>query len=354
MVVDDSIVTLADLTPTVLDFLGATAPSGLDGRSLLPVVRGEDRTTGVAYLETMSPQLAYDWAPLFGIRTREWKLVLGARPHLFHMLDDPQELRDQAAERPEVVEALERHVVQLRDFSGPALGSVPRAVSGAERAVLGSIGYVTLEAEDPNFDASDLPDPHDYVHADADMSRARMAFSAKDYDAAIEILEDLVRELPRTFLFRQTLGSAYTLADRPQDALREFLAAADLHDEPLDLHLQIVTVADACGMPDLVRTHLNKATERQGCPPEVFLTLAERLRESEGNDRAIAVLQRLLALEPQAQWPFRTYRALSQAFLDMGDLKSASVVGRRILRRDHISEAVKDQLRASARRASDQ
>lgn len=348
--VEGPLVTLADLMPTVLDFLGQPVPPGLDGRSLLPVIRGEDTSPGVAYLETLSPQLAYDWAPLFGVRTPEWKLVIGARPHLFHMLEDPRELRDRSTERPDVVEALERQIFYLRDERGPALGGAPLIVSGQERAILGGIGYVTLVAEDPDFDASDLPDPHDHVQAGVELSRARAALDAENYDDAIEILEEQVRLLPGTFLMRQGLGSAYALAGRPRDALQEFLAAAALHADPVDIHLQIAAVAERCGMPELVRSHLQLATEKAGCPPSTFLKLATLLRDSNWADGANDVLKRLLEREVEERWKPEVYRALGQAFTALGDSASASKVVRRMLRRDHIPESVKQQVRGSERR----
>ncbi|PAW81470.1 MAG: hypothetical protein B9S27_04585 [Opitutia bacterium Tous-C8FEB] len=86
---------LRDLYPTLCDLLGLATPAGLDGRSLLPVLRGEHR-------EVHDAVFGYFTDTQRMIRTAEgWKLIwypaIG-RTELFHLPADPDELRDLAGE----------------------------------------------------------------------------------------------------------------------------------------------------------------------------------------------------------------------------------------------------------------
>ncbi|MFN7955841.1 MAG: sulfatase [bacterium] len=90
-----------DLMPTLLDAVDVAAPTGLDGRSLLPLVRGETLPPAPAMLESaiagyQTPP-ARDGERLAGIRERGWKLVLARgqpRARLFHVASDPRERTD--------------------------------------------------------------------------------------------------------------------------------------------------------------------------------------------------------------------------------------------------------------------
>ncbi|MEY3608266.1 MAG: hypothetical protein RLZZ447_1054 [Verrucomicrobiota bacterium] len=118
-----------DLVPTLLAAAGATAPSGLPGYNLLPILRsgaptprqevfGETFAHDIADLERPAASLVYRW-----VIEGRWKLLLtydGAvsaryassnprtdpRPQLYDLLADPREDRNLAAAHPDVVARL--------------------------------------------------------------------------------------------------------------------------------------------------------------------------------------------------------------------------------------------------------
>lgn len=115
-------VSLADFFPTLLALAGRTPPAS-QGRQLL-VAKGEAGKEG----ETWSPvELAPDHPRLGGfllygpdrsaVIEGPWKLVYpedGELPvELYHLRDDPEEMRDLAKERPQVVERLRRTLRRL-------------------------------------------------------------------------------------------------------------------------------------------------------------------------------------------------------------------------------------------------
>jgi arylsulfatase A-like enzyme len=89
-------VTLMDLMPTVLDAIGAESPSGLDGRSLMPLLETPDAPFPERDLYVMRLL----WR---GLRTPEWKFVeqLGRdRAELFDIPGDPLEQHNLLHDHP--------------------------------------------------------------------------------------------------------------------------------------------------------------------------------------------------------------------------------------------------------------
>lgn len=140
-----------DILPTVLDVLGIDA-RGLDGESLLDLVRGErERAPRMAYADALN--LEDQHAPhklpgnnrdnLFCATDGRWKLVYHQRrpdqSELFDLETDPLELDDVASAHPEVVAHLRDWLVERRAFDFEP----PEASSGAgpDAESLRALGY---------------------------------------------------------------------------------------------------------------------------------------------------------------------------------------------------------------------
>lgn len=100
-----------DVFPTLAALLELEAPEGLGGRDLGPLLRGELEESGDA-----PAALAYIWRSDrqdHSIVAHPWKLILSLRPEggverfLYDVADDPEERRNLARERPDVVARLE-------------------------------------------------------------------------------------------------------------------------------------------------------------------------------------------------------------------------------------------------------
>jgi arylsulfatase A-like enzyme len=102
-----------DLMPTVLEAAGVEAPPNLDGKSLWPIIRGEqDGTTEAVFLSECA------WQAARGVVTCDYKLIrtMDSGPYrrprleLYDLRLDPEEV-DNAAERlPDVADRMERQL----------------------------------------------------------------------------------------------------------------------------------------------------------------------------------------------------------------------------------------------------
>jgi arylsulfatase A-like enzyme len=146
--VSEDLVANVDFAPTLLDIAGIEAPERMQGRSLLPLLRGaapDDWRTAVYYRYYMHLDRDHNVQASYGIRTRTHKLIhypghgsgaSGASEErrepeweLFDLIQDPDELHNRYGD-PEyaaVVEELTQRLGQLQESYGDTPeGVVPR------------------------------------------------------------------------------------------------------------------------------------------------------------------------------------------------------------------------------------
>jgi N-sulfoglucosamine sulfohydrolase len=76
----DAMVSWVDLLPTLLEAAGGEAPDDIDGRSFLPVLRGEAAGHRDRIFTTHSGDGRWNVYPIRSVRTPTWKLILNLHP----------------------------------------------------------------------------------------------------------------------------------------------------------------------------------------------------------------------------------------------------------------------------------
>jgi arylsulfatase A-like enzyme/Flp pilus assembly protein TadD len=160
----DDAVSLADVTPTILDTLGAEIPPSVEGRSLRPLLRGDRLPEPELYSECYVPQLHFGWSPLETLRFREYKYIEAPRPELYDVAKDPGELRNLCAERPALAEEYRRKLVSFVERHaglGRAHGSQPADPGVVRRLMM--LGYVSAGSAGSNQGLAPPVDPKDRI-----------------------------------------------------------------------------------------------------------------------------------------------------------------------------------------------
>ena len=113
--VNQGLMHVADVMPTVLEMAGASYPKTVDGREAPPLMGASWGKVLAGQAETPRTEqdsLAWELFGNRGVRQGEWKLRWEYKPYgkadweLFNLAADPSERKDLAAERPEKVKAL--------------------------------------------------------------------------------------------------------------------------------------------------------------------------------------------------------------------------------------------------------
>jgi arylsulfatase A-like enzyme/tetratricopeptide (TPR) repeat protein len=159
-VVSERVATV-DVVPTALGLLGLGPPPGLQGRDLRPALAGERLHTEAAYGESLFARLNCRWASLRSWTEGDWKLINGARPELYDLEHDPDEVRDRAAEEGERVERMRQGLAAALSRMAPGGDSAHAvALSPDQQERLRSLGYALGGSGGAGaIDEPGLPDP---------------------------------------------------------------------------------------------------------------------------------------------------------------------------------------------------
>ncbi|WP_420643991.1 sulfatase [Candidatus Leptofilum sp.] len=139
-------VSTMDIMPTLLELAGCRIPEKVLGKSLVPLWDGDPADYGV---EVAIGERWRDTSHMIAVRTEEYKYIWDdAKPNeplLFDLRRDPEERHNIAAEHPDVVQALHRHVeAQLERMRSTAPAEMSKEPVLDEEIVerLRGLGYV--------------------------------------------------------------------------------------------------------------------------------------------------------------------------------------------------------------------
>lgn len=106
--VSDRVSCAIDWYPTFAEVLGIDVPAGLDGVSILSVLKGQSKTRSRTLKWMTGKHAMLDRKPWRAVRDGQWKWVQepGKTPMLFDMLADPHEKNDLAESNAEVAKRL--------------------------------------------------------------------------------------------------------------------------------------------------------------------------------------------------------------------------------------------------------
>ncbi len=249
-----------DVLPTVLDALGLDPEPSLHGRSLWPLLDRDtladapiEAVTG--YGESLDLQRIFGTTPLRTLRRGRWKYIHSARPELYDVERDPDEIEDLAAEQPERVAEFRAALEALLD---PENASPRHAasveVSSATRAQLEALGYVAPAdrmgvLQDERESLRQAGPPPATLAADAErLSRAKGAIAARRPARALALLEPVARAHPESATVLALYAEAMATNERFDEALDLFdRAQAEDADPCSDVRLNRARVLARMG-----------------------------------------------------------------------------------------------------------
>jgi arylsulfatase A-like enzyme len=226
-VVDGTVVSLADVAPTLVDLLGVEDPPARDGLSLIATKADPRRTV---YMESMVPYADFGWAPLFGLRGLRESFILAPRPECYDLRSDPGEKRDLLAGKTARRDAcaasaqtLDRMLARLPAYEPAAAGARPLDPETTER--LQALGY--LGGTGAGGPHGPLADPKDMIEVSSLVVDAGALLSAGRATEALEVARRASARSPHDRTVLQTLAKIDLRLGRlkdAEDALRAFRA----------------------------------------------------------------------------------------------------------------------------------
>jgi len=218
-------VSLVDLFPSILGWLGLPAPDGLDGTPLpTEPPAAEAAAERALYFESLVPERYYGWSPLRGVVLGGEKYIEAPRPELYDLEADPDEAHDLLRGG---ASGGARHREALAALSaGAAAEALPVELAPEDAQRLHALGYLAARGG-PGDPAAD---PKDRVALHRRVLEAQVAIDADDAAAALATLSGVLEEDPAN---RRSLFLLLDLLNHPE--LR--VSAAERLERQLDVPL---------------------------------------------------------------------------------------------------------------------
>lgn len=155
-------VSLVDIMPTILNFLGVTTPSNA-GTSLLPLIDGSAAKERTFYIESIFPEEALACAPVKGLIKGNYKFLDLPRPELYQLVKDPLE-KENIFFKENINAGQLKHTLSkiIKAYELPAAQTGHRLTPDEERK-LKSLGYFSTAKKTNNTNTANLPDPKDKI-----------------------------------------------------------------------------------------------------------------------------------------------------------------------------------------------
>ncbi|MBI3875088.1 MAG: sulfatase, partial [Verrucomicrobia bacterium] len=108
------IVSNVDFAETFLEAAGAPVPADMQGRSLVPVLRGTGSLPVAGlYAETYLPRIHFNWSELRSIHFGRYHFIDAPKAELFDLSTDPRETKNLYSERRAAANELRKRLTQL-------------------------------------------------------------------------------------------------------------------------------------------------------------------------------------------------------------------------------------------------
>jgi len=316
-------VSLVDLMPTVLAATGLDIPSQVQGRSLVPALRGEkidqDRTL---YGETFLPRLHFNWSELRGAENAKYHFIDAPRPELYDLAKDPGELRNLFPEKRAVAEEMRAKLAGLiREYSAGKELAEKTGLDPALMERLKSLGYAGFSGGgDVTITNRDLPDPKDRIVTYELISDAIADSQHGRYQESIEKLKAAIKTEPQSVPAHYLQGLNYYRSKMFSESVNELQKAVQLSpDYSLAVFNLGMAQAHAGQIDDAIAT-LRRALQLDSTNFEAAYNLGVAYIQKKELQPAVEAFQRSIAINPDLA---RSHQALGETLMYLDRLDEA-------------------------------
>ncbi|PYR10084.1 MAG: hypothetical protein DMF99_12885 [Acidobacteria bacterium] len=210
----------SDVLPTVLDLLGIAMPARLDGRSLVPAMRGAAGGERLVYFEALDAYLTRSWAPLTGVVADGWKYIDLPEPELYDLVNDPGELHNRIDHERQRAEVLRTRLSEWPPAASALAAARPAPIDPDAAARLRALGYTAAQGTTSSrkqYTSAD--DPKRLLDLDRRYERALALTGDRRYAEAAALLQQVIAERPDFTVAYLNLASVFIAGGDPRRAI---------------------------------------------------------------------------------------------------------------------------------------
>ena len=296
------VVSLVDLTPTVLDLLNIPALKQTSGQSLRPALNGQPIESRSCYAETYVPFNYSHWSPLQAIISDRWKYIQTSRPELYDLATDPGELTNLAASNREQCEQMRNLLEILQESFVPATAQNLK-LSEKDLAHLKALGYVSGggsvgDSHVPK-DAEALPDVKDMLPSLVKFDKARHLSMQGKVDDAITVLHGIPQITKDFSIAGVLLGECLAQAGRMEEAVSTYHSVLTERPDFVGAHFSLGRVLSGQGRFEEAVTQFREFLKQNKDAANGYFELGQALANLQKYDEAIAAYREALRIAPE-------------------------------------------------------
>lgn len=219
----DEPVSLMDVSPTILEFLGSRQQlENSQGKSLLGLLKPESPDSGrEIYTESLYAHNHFGCSGLLSLRVGRYKYTDAPKPEFYDLAQDPNEKTNLYVHEKALASTFRERLFSLRGRFDRAHGSDPSALTAEAINKLSSLGYVAPSATYSKTEDSG-PDPKDLVSDFEEFSRSQALASLGKFSEANTLLNRLLSKRPELLDVRIALGVNMQNLGQHQKAVEDF------------------------------------------------------------------------------------------------------------------------------------
>jgi arylsulfatase A-like enzyme/Tfp pilus assembly protein PilF len=268
---------LLDIAPTILETVGVSVPSQMQGQSLLRIAIASSQTDQPVYARSDFPRQAFQSAALESWRAGKYLYIRAPKPELYDLSADPGATRNLAQTSKATLDTLASQLQALdsRLANEPGKESAT-ALTSSEMQKLASLGYVGLQTSGTGATvAAKGTDAKDVIAAANQTLAALRDLDDGKPEKAIPVLRQVLASHPDFYLTQFAMGAALFQQQHYAEAITYLHKAIELAPESPWAHYTMGFSLMKSGDFKTAVVHLEIASERLPRFSAVHTTLAE-------------------------------------------------------------------------------
>jgi arylsulfatase A-like enzyme/Tfp pilus assembly protein PilF len=289
-------VSLVDVVPTILASMAIPIPASVQGRSLLSLVGSKNVVDRPSFAESEYSQRGFGWSSLAALRSGKFLFVKAPQPELYDETRDPAQLENVYASRKLAAAGLAARLEEIRSHTAaPANEQAHSSLDPQAIEKLNALGYVVSAG--PNTKTSTI-DPKAHIQVANDLHDADLKIEENNEEAALPLLERVVRTDPQIPHAQYFLGVAYKKLRQYDLAIEHLHKAIELvPDSMMAQYEMAISLYDQGDLPRAAK-HLEIVVEQSPDWTDARFSLAAIYARIERIPEALGNLDATLSLDP--------------------------------------------------------
>lgn len=314
-----------DIMPTLLLTLGLSIPPDVQGKSLIPLIMGENPgNERCSYSESFYPRYHYGWSELQSLRNSRYKYIKAPKPELYDLTKDPKEQENVYRQNSSIAEELEQKLESLIEQNS-AKGieeKGPQKLDEDTMQKLMALGYIGgfTSPSKLSKDAK-LPDPKEKIELFNKIKLAEWKSAEGELDDALENISQVIEQDPGIMEARQVRGRIFLKKNKIEEAIAEFKEALKIDPEYESAIFSLAQAYKRAKKYDEAIAGFKRLLQmdpRDSKPP---FNIGDIYMEMKEIDKAIPYLQQAIEIDPEHS--AISHNLLGAAYLEKKMLKKA-------------------------------